>query len=441
MIQIQKSRFLLLIILINIQIFCVDIGELQEIKSSDLSDITINSVLVRFINKKYNLDDDDSFKDFSKKIREFPKIQKKLTEYFEKDLKQLQNFIKIRKFEDNIHLFRQIDFLFNSSSKSKDQINDLNRKLDKLISERKKLKEELRRIMGNHSNEEFFEILSTVLGYLQYCQYKEIFDFLEEKNITVEQEKADIYYVLAEIHFHVFDHENSQLYIDKALAIQPENIFYLKFYAYLLNDLGEAEKSIEINSRVLEIEKRTSGNELSEAANYSSIGASYYKNKEYDKAIENYQKALEISERSLAENDPNIARNYNDLALAYDKKKDFDKAIEFYQRAIYIDLQTVGENNIIVATNYNNLGTAFFNKKYYNKAIENFENAIAIDLKTVGKNDRNTASHYGNLGFAYLKNNDKKNALKSFQKVVDISKKLKIDDWVSYFEKKIAQIK
>jgi Tfp pilus assembly protein PilF len=62
-------------------------------------------------------------------------------------------------------------------------------------------------------------------------------------------------------------------------------------------------------------------------------------------------------------------------------------------------------------------------------------------LKTVGKNNKNTASHYGNLGFVYLKKGDRKEASKCFKKVVNISKKLNIERWVTFFTKKIEQIK
>ncbi|TXJ12901.1 tetratricopeptide repeat protein [Brachyspira aalborgi] len=55
----------------------------------------------------------------------------------------------------------------------------------------------------------------------------------------------------------------------------------------------------------------------------------YNRKGEHDKAIEDYNKAIEIN--------PDFALTYNNIGLSFYLKKDFDKALEYIRKAINID--------------------------------------------------------------------------------------------------------
>lgn len=59
------------------------------------------------------------------------------------------------------------------------------------------------------------------------------------------------------------------------------------------------------------------------------LGKFYFLNQKYDKAIAEFQKALEI-------NDQNAETCYN-LGLAYETKGQFDRARELYEKALSIN--------------------------------------------------------------------------------------------------------
>ncbi|MCG2830821.1 MAG: tetratricopeptide repeat protein, partial [Desulfobacteraceae bacterium] len=59
---------------------------------------------------------------------------------------------------------------------------------------------------------------------------------------------------------------------------------------------------------------------------YNNIGAAYRSKGEYDRAIEYYQKALEIGIKKLGPEHPNVAGAYNNIGLAYDNKGEYDRA-------------------------------------------------------------------------------------------------------------------
>ncbi|MBN2397175.1 MAG: tetratricopeptide repeat protein, partial [Deltaproteobacteria bacterium] len=90
-------------------------------------------------------------------------------------------------------------------------------------------------------------------------------------------------------------------------------------------------------------------------------GNSYFTKKKYDRAIEKYEKAIEVN--------PQVADYYYKLAETYRLKESGDEAIACYREAIEIDPQYYEA--------YAGLGEIFFQKgecgeavQYYKKAIE-----------------------------------------------------------------------
>ncbi len=95
---------------------------------------------------------------------------------------------------------------------------------------------------------------------------------------------------------------------------------------------------------------------------YWESASAYLKNGQYDKAIEDYSRAIAI--------DPNNANAYNGRGIAYRKKDQYDKALEDFNKAIAIDPNS--------ANAYNGRGIAYRKKDQYDKALEDFNKAIAI---------------------------------------------------------------
>jgi len=129
---------------------------------------------------------------------------------------------------------------------------------------------------------------------------------------------------------------------------------------------------------------------------YFTLGNDYTKKKEYDKAIEAYQKAIEIN--------PNNAWAYNNMGLCFYHKKEYDKAIEAYQKAIELDPN--------YARAYNNMGLCFYHKKEYDKAIEAYQKAIELDP--------NYAKAYNNMGLCFYHKKEYDKAIKAYQKAIEL---------------------
>ena len=135
------------------------------------------------------------------------------------------------------------------------------------------------------------------------------------------------------------------------------------------------------------------------AESWFNEGYDWYNKQDYDKAIECYQKAIELN--------PDNANAYHGMGVAYEYKQDYDKAIECYQKAI--------ELNPKDAVAYYNMGNAYYNKQDYDKAIECYQKAIELNPKD--------AVAYYNMGNAYYNKQDYEKAIEWYEKAIKISPK------------------
>ena len=103
-------------------------------------------------------------------------------------------------------------------------------------------------------------------------------------------------------------------------------------------------------------------NNPNKARGFYNLGSAYHDEKQFDKAIENYTKAISIK--------PNHVKAYTNRGNAYDEKGQTYKAIEDYMKALAI--------NPYHADTYFNLGVACVRRGLLDNAMANFKKACAM---------------------------------------------------------------
>ena len=88
----------------------------------------------------------------------------------------------------------------------------------------------------------------------------------------------------------------------------------------------------------------------------------YNSNCNYAKAIEGYEKAIELK--------PDYASAYHNLGIVYRKQGNFDKSIESYEKAIELDPDD--------ASVYYNLGIAYHNDDDFTTALFYYRKAASL---------------------------------------------------------------
>ena len=148
---------------------------------------------------------------------------------------------------------------------------------------------------------------------------------------------------------------------------------------------------------------------------------------QYDKALEYYQKALEIRKQVLGESHPDVALSYNNIGVVYDAQGYYDRALEYHQQSLEIRKQVLGESHPDVALSYNNIGVVYYAQGDYDRALEYYQKSLEITLKIFGKNHPYVALLYTNIGSVYTKLQDDR-AIPCFKMSFDIYDALSEDD-------------
>ncbi|CAF1450341.1 unnamed protein product [Rotaria sordida] len=88
---------------------------------------------------------------------------------------------------------------------------------------------------------------------------------------------------------------------------------------------------------------------------YNSLGLIYREMGQHTKAIDHYEKSLEIRLKHLSETDHSFAPTYNNMGLVYRDRGDYEKALSYFHKALEIELNAPDSDRRKTATYYNNI--------------------------------------------------------------------------------------
>ena len=178
--------------------------------------------------------------------------------------------------------------------------------------------------------------------------------------------------------------------------------------------MGEYQKAIEYYEKGLEIS--TAIRDQSAIANSNhNLGNAYLNLSEYQKAIQCYVKSLETS--TVIGDQLGIASSNGSLGNAYLSLGEYHKAIQYFEKGLEIST-AIGDQSGIASKN-GNLGTAYHNLGEYQKAIQYYEKGL--ELSTAIGDQSGIASKNGNLGTAYHSLGEYQKAIQYFETGLEIS--------------------
>lgn len=155
------------------------------------------------------------------------------------------------------------------------------------------------------------------------------------------------------------------------------------------------EGVVEQKAQILPVQLQSNDNW--NVSYHIGMGVFHQKNKEFEKAIEEYNKVIEL--------DTNNAEVHINLGVIYKDKGALDKAVEEYKKALTIDPW--------LEAGYNNLGVMYFLKGNYAEAIKQYQKAVEINPKNL--------ESYINLGVVYGMQKRGEEAVRAFQTAISIN--------------------
>ena len=179
-----------------------------------------------------------------------------------------------------------------------------------------------------------------------------------EKAVELDPTFASAYIELADTYEQLVYTKEAKIAYEKAKAFsekasKKERLYIEAAYANAI------EKNPERRFRIL---KQIAKEYPKEKGVHASLG-DYYRQKElYDKAVEEYKKALEL--------DPNFGTAINSLALTLVELKQYEKAIELFKRYASV---SPGDANP-----FDSMGYAYFRMGKLDDAIAKYKEALAV---------------------------------------------------------------
>ena len=175
-----------------------------------------------------------------------------------------------------------------------------------------------------------------------------------------------------------------------------------------------AAKSLEICQKTLP------ANHPDLASSYGSMARVYSDMGEYSKALLFYEKNLEICQKTLPANHPSLATCYGNMAGVYRAMGEYSRALSFYEKDLEIKQKTLPANHPDLATCYGNMGGVYRDMGEYSKALLFYEKNLEIKQKTLPANHPDLATCYGNMGGVYRAMGEYSKALSFYEKNLEI---------------------
>jgi tetratricopeptide (TPR) repeat protein len=184
----------------------------------------------------------------------------------------------------------------------------------------------------------------------------------------------------------------------------------------VLRKMGQPKKAQQVYEILLEQATK----ESEKPHIYHQLGLFKYEQGEYQEAITFYEKSLEIREKTLPPNHPDLAASYNNIGLVYDSMREYSKALSYYEKALEIKQQSLPPNYPSLANSYNNIGNVYYNMGEYSKALSFYEKALEIRQQSLPPNHPDLARSYIAHGLAYAQMGEHSKAITFYEKALEI---------------------
>ena len=206
-------------------------------------------------------------------------------------------------------------------------------------------------------------------------------------------------------HHMVYEDLRGTLDYEKAIELDPTLMTALGHVTGSYQRLGEWNKLIENCDYMLDLKKddpawltKSHGG----YTKYEAKGLAYYNLGQYDEAISNYNRVIELK--------PTVGA-YRGLGIVYSEIGASENATDAFDKALEMDTSTIEEGTYrSMYSIYYSRGLTYYAMQEYDKAISDFEKAIEL------KSDY--AEAYRDLGKAYLEIGDKTKANEAFETAI-----------------------
>jgi CHAT domain-containing protein/Tfp pilus assembly protein PilF len=193
-------------------------------------------------------------------------------------------------------------------------------------------------------------------------------------------------------------------------------------------DVGVKQKNAEMGRYMIQLVELRIATEndrtLHEARKLQIEFDRLYLAGKYDEASPLAERVLEIRERVLGPEHPDVSEALTNLARLYEKRAYYTKAEALYQRALTIWVKVLGPEHSKVAAPLNNLANLYMSEDEYAKAEQLYQHALTIREKVLGPEHPDVAATLTNLAALSTYTGDYAKAEAVYQRALTINEKM-----------------
>ena len=152
----------------------------------------------------------------------------------------------------------------------------------------------------------------------------------------------------------------------------------------------------------------------------SEIGSVYFTHGEENKALEHYQKALQLEEETLGKEHPKVAVRSSNIGVVFLWNNKHTQALAYFQRALNINKKALGLDHPKVANDLINIGLIHEQQNNTENAFRVYVRALEIWEAALGKNHPKLAWPLAGLGLVFEKQGNIAKASENFRRVTEI---------------------
>jgi tetratricopeptide (TPR) repeat protein len=190
--------------------------------------------------------------------------------------------------------------------------------------------------------------------------------------------------------------------IQTALGLETDLANSLGWQGYLYKNQGRYSKAESLFVRSLEIRERQLGaDHPNVAVSLNNLAGLYESQGRYSEAEPLFVRSLEIKERQLRADHPDVANSLNNLALLYKNQGRYSEAEPLFVRSLEIRERQLGADHPDVAASLNNLAELYKNQGRYSEAESLYVRSLEIWEQQLGADHPNVATSLNNLAELY----------------------------------------
>ncbi|KAL8921610.1 MAG: hypothetical protein Q9172_003935 [Xanthocarpia lactea] len=224
-------------------------------------------------------------------------------------------------------------------------------------------------------------------------------------------------------------------HIDSCLDAREDGIFSLQNidddcwtmasnFALVYSEAGRCLEELQLRERVVELRKRTLGEEHPKTLDsMHDLAISYGKAGRRQEVLELIERVVRGCKRTLGEEHPNTLDSLNILAISYRKAGRRQEALELTERVVEARQRTLGEEHPHTLASIHALGVSYSEAGRRQEALELTERVVEAMKRTLGAEHPDTLSSIYALSICYSEAGRRQEELELIERVVEARKR------------------